>query len=378
MNKDVQQAPDFTEDRHLDPLVKEFLKGINAGKPVESLSKEAARQVLSDAQSSVQVDLSGIVESEQTITENGLSVPLTVVRPQGSAGSPPCFVFIHGGGWILGDYPTHRRLVRDLVVASGFPAVFIRYTPSPEAKYPQALDEIYAAVRWIARNGARIGVDGSRMALAGNSVGGNMAIATALRAKREQGPQIKLLLPMWPVADSSFDTASYVRYAKQRFLTDSLMKWMFDQYTTDPQQRREVYVSPLRATDDELRGLPPTYIQIAENDILRDEGEALGRRLSEAGRRCDDGPIQRSDPRLGHAQWTGRPASNPRARTQLGRHDAVLFGNGLYRRGPLVRGDRLHLGADRLTRSALAKHAGQVVSSRKTHGSFRHEKRKAF
>ena len=88
MNKDVQQAPDFTEDRHLDPLVKEFLKGINAGKPVESLSKEAARQVLSDAQSSVQVDLSGIVESEQTITENGLSVPLTVVRPQGSAGSP--------------------------------------------------------------------------------------------------------------------------------------------------------------------------------------------------------------------------------------------------------------------------------------------------
>ena len=153
MNKDVQQAPNFTEDRHLDPLVKEFLKGINAGKPVESLSKEAARQVLSDAQSSVQVDLSGIVESEQTITENGLSVPLTVVRPQGSAGSPPCFVFIHGGGWILGDYPTHRRLVRDLVVASGFPAVFIHYTPSPEAKYPQALDEIYATVRWIARNG---------------------------------------------------------------------------------------------------------------------------------------------------------------------------------------------------------------------------------
>ena len=153
--------------------------------------------------------------------------------------------------------------MRDLVVASGFPAVFIRYTPSPEAKYPQALDEIYAAVRWIARNGDRIGVDGSRMALAGNSVGGNMAIATALRAKREQGPQIKLLLPMWPVADSSFDTASYVRYAKQRFLTDSLMKWMFDQYTTDPQQRREVYVSPLRATDDELRGLPPTYIQVA-------------------------------------------------------------------------------------------------------------------
>ena len=283
MNKDVQQAPDFTEDRHLDPLVKEFLKGINAGKPVESLSKEAARQVLSDAQSSVQVDLSGIVESEQTITENGLSVPLTVVRPQGSAGSPPCFVFIHGGGWILGDYPTHRRLVRDLVVASGFPAVFIRYTPSPEAKYPQALDEIYAAVRWIARNGARIGVDGSRMALAGNSVGGNMAIATALRAKREQGPQIKLLLPMWPVADSSFDTASYVRYAKQRFLTDSLMKWMFDRYTTDARAREEILLSPVNASREELFGLPPTLIAVAENDILRDEGEAMGRRLDEAG-----------------------------------------------------------------------------------------------
>ena len=284
MNKDVQQAPNFTEDRHLDPLVKEFLKGINAGKPVESLSKEAARQVLSDAQSSVQVDLSGIVESEQTITENGLSVPLTVVRPQGSAGSPPCFVFIHGGGWILGDYPTHRRLVRDLVVASGFPAVFIRYTPSPEAKYPQALDEIYATVRWIARNGARIGVDGSRMALAGNSVGGNMAMALALKAKAAGFvPKIRFMLLFYPVAVAAFETESYRDFADGPWLTKKAMEWFWDAYTTDPAARNGILASPLKASAEELRGLPPALVITAENDVLRDEGEELARRLDDAG-----------------------------------------------------------------------------------------------
>ena len=280
----LKEAPDYLQDDHLSRGTKAYLKVLNGGAPVESLPVGEARRVLADVQAAVHVDLSGIEESERTVESEGHTLRLNLVRPSGAGrGYLPAFVFIHGGGWVLGDYPTHRRLVRDLVVESGCAAVFVNYTPSPEAHFPKAVEEVYAAVKWVAENGREIGVDGSRLALAGNSVGGNMAIATALRAKREQGPQIKLLLPMWPVADSSFDTASYVRYAKQRFLTDSLMKWMFDQYTTDPQQRREVYVSPLRATDDELRGLPPTYIQVAENDILRDEGEALGRRLSEAG-----------------------------------------------------------------------------------------------
>ena len=270
---------------HLTKATKAFVDAITAenNPPLYTLPPQAARRILADAQAKPIKKLAMDMHDEDLPVGPTGKVPTRFIRPEGVGGKLPIVFYFHGGGWILGDKDTHDRLVRELAKGAKAAVVYPNYTPSPEAKYPQALDEIYAAVRWIARNGARIGVDGSRMALAGNSVGGNMAIATALRAKREQGPQIKLLLPMWPVADSSFDTASYVRYAKQRFLTDSLMKWMFDQYTTDPQQRHEVYVSPLRATDDELRGLPPTYIQVAENDILRDEGEALGRRLSEAG-----------------------------------------------------------------------------------------------
>src|ERR1700744_2508458 len=167
-----QKAPDYLADPHLSAAVKEFLKPLNAGgPPVESLSKLDARNVLVKAQASVKVDLSGIDESEKSITEDGYTVKLNIVRPRGVTKKLPAFIFIHGGGWILGDYPTHKRLVRDIVVASGMAAVFVNYTPSPEAQYPQAINEIYAATKWVAENGASINVDGTRLGVVGNSVG---------------------------------------------------------------------------------------------------------------------------------------------------------------------------------------------------------------
>jgi acetyl esterase len=274
----------YATDPHIDRQVKEFLKVLNAGgAPLETLSKEAARQVLIGAQASVKVDLSGIEVSQKTINADGQEISLNIVRPEGVTEELPVFIFIHGGGWILGDYPTHERLVRDLVVASGVVAVFVNYTPSPEAQYPIAINQIYSATKWVAENGKDINVDGSRLAVVGNSVGGNMAAVTALQAKAKNGPKISLQVMMWPVTDAGFGWESYKLFGQDRFLTTPLMKWMFDQYTTDAGERAQILVSPLNATLEELKDLPPALIQVAENDILRDQGEAYGRKLNEAG-----------------------------------------------------------------------------------------------
>ena len=272
-------------DPRLSRGVKAFLKVLNSsdGPPLEALPPLDAREVLVGAQASVPVDLSGIEESEKTITAQGHTIKLNVVRPEGVKGNLPVFMFIHGGGWVLGDYPTHKRMVRDLVVLTGFAGVFVNYTRTPDAKYPQAINEIYAATKWVAEHGEEINVDGRNLAVVGNSVGGNMTAATALKAKDEGGPEIKLHIMMWPVTDANFETESFKQFGEKRFLTTPLMKWMWDLYTTDPKQRKEIYAAPLQATVEQLKGLPPALIQVAESDILRDEGEAYGRKLDEAG-----------------------------------------------------------------------------------------------
>jgi acetyl esterase len=276
---------DFSVDPRLSKGTKTFLKALNSSgaPPLETLSPYEAREGLVNAQASVDVDLSGIRESERTISADGYTIKLNIVRPEGVTGKLPVFVFIHGGGWVLGDYPTHKRMVRDLVVLTGFSGVFINYTRTPDAKYPQQINEIFAATKWIAEHGEEIEVDGKNLAVVGNSVGGNMTAVTALKAKENGSPKIKLHIMMWPIFDAKFDTESYQQFGKQRFLTTSLMKWMYDLYTTDPNQRKEIYASPLQATVEQLKGLPPALIQVAESDILRDEGEAYGRKLDEAG-----------------------------------------------------------------------------------------------
>lgn len=280
-----EKVVDFAIDPHIDGRVKKFLKMLNeaGGPPLETLTALEARKVLADAQASVEVDLSGIEVSEKTITSDGYTVKVHVVRPEGVKEILPVFIFIHGGGWVLGDYPTHQRMVRDMVVLSGAVAVFINYTPTPDAAYPQAINEIYAVTKWVAKNGAEINVDGERMAVVGNSVGGNMTAVTALKAKETGGPDIKLQIMFWPIVDANFETESYQLFGQDRFLTTPLMKWMYDMYIKDPKKRKDIYASPLQASVEQLKGLPPTLIQVAENDILRDEGEAYGRKLDKAG-----------------------------------------------------------------------------------------------
>ncbi len=284
VNSPTAKILEVADDPRLSKGVKEFLKVLNSGGvPLETLTAPEARQVLVDAQASVPVDLSGIEESEKTITADGYSITLNIVRPEGVKGTLPVFIFIHGGGWILGDYPTHKRMVRDLVVLSGFAGVFVNYTRTPDAQYPQAINEIYAATKWVAEHGEEIDVDGKNLAVVGNSVGGNMTAVTALQAKEKGGPHIKLQIMMWPIVDASFETDSYHQFGEKRFLTTPLMKWMYDMYIADPEKRQDIYASPLQATIEQLQGLPPALIQVAESDILRDGGEAYGRKLDEAG-----------------------------------------------------------------------------------------------
>lgn len=272
-----------------DPLVfakiQSFLKALNSGdgKPLEQLSPADARQVLVGAQKSVEVDYSGIEESERTISQNGYTVKIHITKPKNVKPNAPVFIFIHGGGWVLGDYPTHRRLVRDLVVQSGAVAVFPDYSPSPEAQYPTAINEIYAATEWVSKNGKEIGVDGKNLAVVGNSVGGNMTAAVVLMAKDKNGPKIKLQVLLWPVTDANFETESYNLFANGRFLTKNMMKWFWNSYLPDTSKRNEIYASPLKASLEQLKGLPTTLVQTAENDVLRDEGDAFARKLDQAG-----------------------------------------------------------------------------------------------
>lgn len=265
--------------------VREFLKLLNSGtgKPIEQLSPADARQVLIDAQNSVKVDYSGVEESERTIMQDGESIKIHIIKPAGAKPGAPVFIYTHGGGWVLGDYLTHRRIVRDLVVASDAVAVFPDYTPSPEAQYPVAINQIYATVKWVSINGHEIGVNGENLAVAGNSVGGNMTASVALMAKEKNGPAIKLQVLLWPVTDASFETGSYKDLGEGRFLTRNMMIWFWDNYLPDKKTRKEIYASPLNATLEQLKGLPPALIQTAENDVLRDEGEAYARKLDEAG-----------------------------------------------------------------------------------------------
>jgi acetyl esterase/lipase len=263
----------------------EFLTALNAGggKPLEQLTPDQARKVLEGAQKSVGVTLPKADVSDKVITVDGKQIKLKIVRPAGVKGVLPAFMFIHGGGWVLGDYPTHERLVRDVVESSGAVAVFVDYTRSPEAGYGVALDEIYAATKWVAQHGKEIGIDGSRLAVAGNSVGGNMAAALTLMAKDKGGPALRYQVLMWPVTDANFDTPSYTQFADGHFLTRNMMKWFWDSYTVDAAKRKEITASPLQASLAQLKGLPPALIQTAENDVLRDEGEAYGRKLDQAG-----------------------------------------------------------------------------------------------
>ncbi|WP_409495683.1 alpha/beta hydrolase [Amycolatopsis sp. cmx-11-12] len=210
-------------------------------------------------------------------------VEVRVVRPPGATGPLPVIVYIHGAGWVFGNFHTHERLVRELAVGTGAAVVFPEYDRSPEARYPVAIEQNYAVAKWVAEHGAENGFDSTKIAIAGDSVGGNMTAALTLMAKQRGDVTFRQQVLFYPVTDANFDTESYRQFADGYFLALDGMKWFWDQYTTDPAQRAEITASPLRASLDELAGLPPALVITGEADVLRDEGEAYAAKLRQAG-----------------------------------------------------------------------------------------------
>jgi acetyl esterase/lipase len=223
---------------------------------------------------------------EEWITVSGGptgSVRARIVRPAGAEGTLPVILYIHGAGWVFGNAHTHDRLVRELAVGAGAAVVFPEYDLSPEARYPVAIEQNYAVAKWVVEQGASKELDGTRLAVAGDSVGGNMTAALTLMAKERGDVPLVHQVLFYPVTDANFDTGSYRQFAEGYFLRRDGMRWFWDQYTTDEAERARITASPLRATTEQLTGLPPALVITGEADVLRDEGEAYANKLREAG-----------------------------------------------------------------------------------------------
>jgi acetyl esterase len=281
-------APDAATDPRIDPQIRSFLAEINKdSSPFWELPQPKPQQILTGLQDQTVVDMSGVTVSQQTISQDGNRVKLYIMKPEHVSGNPGVLLFIHGGVWIVGNFENHQRLLRDLVVGSGQIGVFVEYTPLPQAKFPTQLEECYAALKWVAEHAGQFGADGTRIAVAGNSVGGNMTAALSLMSKDRNGPKISYQALLIPATDASVDTESYREYGMGRFLARAFMKYGWDLYAPDAKTRANRYVSPLRASINELKDLPPALVITAENDPLRDEGEAYARKLKQAGVNVD-------------------------------------------------------------------------------------------
>jgi acetyl esterase/lipase len=269
----------------LESNTRKFIEGVQAqgGAPIYQLGYEQARAVLNQVQAEAQVQKLP-VELRDEILPVGPSgkVSVRIIRPQGLKDSLPIIFFTHGGGWILGNKETHDRLIREISVGSKAALVFLNYTPAPEARFPTQIEEAYAAMKYISENAEKLDMDPSRLAVVGDSVGGNMATVLALMSKERGGPEIQLQCLLYPVTDSNFETASYQEFAEGPWLTRQAMKWFWNAYLLDEKSRQNPLASPLQASLEQLRGLPKTLLITDENDVLRDEGEAYAHKLMNA------------------------------------------------------------------------------------------------
>jgi acetyl esterase/lipase len=267
----------------LEPAAQAFAEATDKPPFLYDLAPAEGRKAVDETQSG---EIFKPAVDDEWITVPGAptgDVDVRIVRPPGATGVLPVILYIHGAGWVFGNAHTHDRLVRELAVGTGAAVVFPEYTLSPEARYPIAIEQSYAVARWIVRDGASKQLDASRLVIAGDSVGGNMSAALTIMAKQRGDVTFKAQALFYPVTDASFDTPSYHQFAEGYWLRRDAMFWFWDQYTTDPGQRAEITASPLRATKEDLAGLPKALVINGEADILRDEGEAYSRHLREAG-----------------------------------------------------------------------------------------------
>jgi acetyl esterase len=266
----------------LEPSAQAIVDATSTPPFLYELEPAAARKVLDDLQAAP-VDKLPIQEEWITVPADVGDAKVRIIRPVGSSGKLPVIIYMHGGGWILGNAGTHDRLVRELAVGAHAALLFVEYPNSPEARYPVAIEQGYATAQWVVREGASHGLDAGRMAVAGESVGGNMTAALTLMAKERGDVNFVQASIYYPVTDAAMDTPSYDEFADGYYLTRKAMEWFWDAYIPDPNERAQITASPNQATVEQLKGLPPTLLLVDEADVLRDEGEAYAAKLRMAG-----------------------------------------------------------------------------------------------
>jgi acetyl esterase/lipase len=266
----------------LEAASQEFVDATSTPPFIYELTPAEARKVLDDVQAAP-IDKLSVEDRWITVPAKVGDVRVRIVRSPDAEGALPAILYMHGGGWVLGNANTHDRLVRELAVGTGAAVVFVEYDRSPEAHYPVAIEQGYAAAQWIVREGAANQLDPDRIAVAGDSVGGGMTAALALMANERGDVNFVQQSMYYPVTDAAMDTDSYEQFAEGYFLAAKGMAWFWDAYLPDVKRRSEPYASPLRASDEQLVGLPPAFVIVDEADVLRDEGEAYAARLRAAG-----------------------------------------------------------------------------------------------
>ena len=262
----------------------EFISKIEAadGQPLYKMTPQEARNFLENLQSQTHKEISANTTDTTILTEAG-NVDIRVVKPQHTEEKLPVILYLHGGGWILGGKESFDMLIKKLAVFTNSTVIFPDYSRSPEVQYPTALNEIYAVLEYIFQNPEEFNIDRERIAIAGDSAGANMATVTALRAINKNGPKILFECLFYPVTNSDMDTKSYDLFKDGPWLSKKAMEWFWEAYVPDKKLRDDIYISPLKAEEEDLSKLPQTLIITAENDVLRDEGEAYARKLDSAG-----------------------------------------------------------------------------------------------
>jgi acetyl esterase len=269
----------------IEPVTRAFVESLNAqkGPALYEIPVEQGRAAFTRLQDVPVKKLPADIEDRTVAGGPKGQVGIRIIRPKGVSHPLPAVVYTHGAGWVFGDKSIYDRLMRDLANGANAAIVFVDFSRSPEAKYPTAIEEAYAVAKYVSEHGKELGLDTARLAVAGDSVGGNMTAALTMLAKQRGGPRIGYQVLFYPVTNAAFDTASYKQFPTEHFLTLEAMKWFWNQYMPDDPRRKEPTASPLQATTEQLKGLPAALVINGEFDVLRDEGEAYAHKLIEAG-----------------------------------------------------------------------------------------------